>query len=167
MHARRLASGFSLVELMVALTIGLIVLTVLATVFSQTSSGRGELDRVTRLVENSRFAADIIGDDVRHSGFYGTFLPPPDTVFVDPSPCGWNTADVTQLGWQPTPAAPRYPAQLQGWDDPAAGVPALNCLPNRVLGTDVLAIRRVLRRRPCAPPRGWRAEFRSAATTGA
>jgi type IV pilus assembly protein PilW len=143
MRARRAASGFSLIELMVALTISLIVLTVLATVFSQTSSGRGELDRVGRLVENSRFAADIVGDDIRHAGFYGTFLPPSDTVFSDPSPCSWNTADVAQLGWQPTATPPRYPAQLQGWDDPAAGVAELNCLPNRVAGTDVLAIRRV------------------------
>jgi type IV pilus assembly protein PilW len=142
MRTRRSASGFSLIELMVALTISLIVLTVLATVFSQTSSGRGELDRVGRLVENSRFAADIIGDDIRHAGFYGTFLPPSDTVFSDPSPCSWNTADVAQLGWQPTASPPRYPAQLQGWDDPGAGVVELNCLPNRVAGTDVLAIRR-------------------------
>jgi type IV pilus assembly protein PilW len=143
MRTRRASSGFSLVELMVALTIGLIVLTVLATVFSQTSSGRGELERVSRLVENSRFAADIIGDDVRHAGFYGTFLPPSDTIYTDPSPCNWNTADPTQLGWQPTAAPARYPAQLQGWDDPLAGVVDLACLPNRVPGTDVLAIRRV------------------------
>lgn len=148
MHRRLANAGFSLIELMIALTIGLITLTVLATVFSQTSSGRGELDRVSRLVENSRFAADLIGDDVRHAGFYGTFLPPSDAVYTDPSPCAWNTVDPVQLGWQPAAVPPRYPAQLQGWDDPAAPAdPAapveLGCLPNRVPGTDVLAIRRV------------------------
>lgn len=139
---RRAALGFSLIELLVALTIGLMVLTVLATVFAQTSSGRSDLDRVSRLVENSRFAADIIGDDMRHAGFYGTFMPPSDTVYTDPSPCGWNTADPTLLGWQPTATPPRYPAHLQGWNDPGAGVVELNCLPNRVPGTDVIAIRR-------------------------
>lgn len=143
MNMRRRLAGFSLIELMVALTIGLVVLTVLATVFAQTSSGRGDLERVSRLVENSRFAADIVGDDVRHAGFYGTFLPPSDTLYSDPSPCGWNTADPTQLGWQPSATPPRYPAQLQGWDDPNASVTELNCLPDRVPGTDVLAIRRV------------------------
>src|SRR5512137_866730 len=141
-QARKASAGFSLIELMVALTIGLVVLTVLATVFARTSSGRGDLERVSRLVENSRFAADIVGDDVRHAGFYGTFMPPSDTVFSDPAPCGWNTADITQLGWQPTASPPRYPAQLQGFDDPAATLAALNCLPNRVAGTDVLVIRR-------------------------
>lgn len=142
MNARRASAGFSLIELMIALTIGLVVLTVLATVFARTSSGRSDLDRVSRLVENSRFAADIIGDDVRHAGFYGTFMPPTDAVFSDPAPCGWNTADVTQLGWQPTASPPRYPAQLQGFDDPIATLVALNCLPDRVAGTDVLVVRR-------------------------
>jgi type IV pilus assembly protein PilW len=142
LHVQKRSAGFSLIELMVALTIGLVVLTVLATVFAQTSSGRGDLDRVSRLVENSRFAADIIGDDVRHAGFFGTFMPPSDTVYTDPSPCNWNTADPTQLGWQPTAAPPRYPAQLQGWNDPLGGVLELNCLPDRVPGTDVIAIRR-------------------------
>jgi type IV pilus assembly protein PilW len=118
MRTRRASSGFSLIELMIALTIGLVVLSVLATVFQQTSSGRADLERVTRLVENSRFAADIIADDMRHAGFYGTFLPPSDAIFTDASPCDWDTVDVSRLGWQPTAIPPRYPAQLQGWDDP-------------------------------------------------
>ena len=142
MNSRRASSGFSLIELLIAMTIGLVVLTVIATVFARTSSGRGDLDRVSRLVENSRFAADIVGDDVRHAGFYGTFMPPSDAVFSDPSPCGWNTADITLLGWQPTASPPRFPAQLQGFDDAGATVTQLNCLPDRVAGTDVLVVRR-------------------------
>src|SRR5512134_147486 len=138
MRTRRASSGFSLI----ALTIGLIVLSVLATVFQQTSSGRADLERVSRLVENSRFAADVIADDMRHAGFYGTFLPPSDTIFTDASPCDWDTVDVSRLGWQPTAIPPRYPAQLQGWDDPTAAEVALGCLPNRVPGIDAIAIRR-------------------------
>ena len=126
------------------MTIGLVVLAVLGTVFSRTSSGRSDLERVTRMVENSRFAAEIIGEDVRHAGFYGTLMPPSDVVYDDALPCGWNTADVTQLGWRPSDSPPRYPAPLQGWNDPAAAWPSTcNCLPNRVPGTDVLVIRRV------------------------
>jgi len=100
------------------------------------------LERVSRLVENSRFAVDIIGDDVRHAGFYGTFLPATDAIFTDTSPCVWNVADLTLLGWQPTLTPPRYPAQLMGWDDPVAGDSALACMPNRRPGTDVIVIRR-------------------------
>ena len=143
MRPRRSNAGFSLIELMIGVTIGLVLLTVLATVFDRTSGGRSDLDRVSRLVENSRFAVDVIGDDVRHAGFYGTFLPPSDTVFTNTSPCTWNVADLTTLGWQPTLTPPQYPAQVIGWDDPVAGDLALGCLPNRVPGTDVLVVRRV------------------------
>ena len=128
---------------MIGLTIGLVLLTVMATVFDRTSGGRSDLDRVSRLVENSRFAVEVIGDDIRHAGFYGTFLPPSDTVFTDTSPCAWDVADLNSLGWQPTPIAPRLPAQLMGWDDPVAGDPALGCLPDRLPGTDVIVLRRV------------------------
>jgi type IV pilus assembly protein PilW len=138
----RMHAGFSLIELMIAMTVGLILLTVLATVFGQTSAGRTALERVTRLTENSRFAADVIGDDIRHAGFYGTFMPPLDAVFVDPSPCDWDVLDMARIGWEPNLTPPRYPAQLQGFDDPGPAVPALGCLPDRVPGTDVLIIRR-------------------------
>lgn len=144
MNLRRTSSGFSLIELLIAMSIGLVVLAILGTVFSRTSSGRSDLERVTRLVENSRFAADVIGDDVRHAGFYGIFGPSSDVLFnEDVSPCRWDAADVATLGWQPTASPPRYPAGIQGWNDPAAGLAALDCLDNRVEGTDVLAIRRV------------------------
>jgi type IV pilus assembly protein PilW len=144
MRPHRFSAGFSLIELMIAMTIGLILLTVLATLFDQTNSGRNALERVTRLTENSRFAADVIGDDIRHAGFYGNFMPPTNTNYLDPPPCDWDSVDVSRLGWQPNLLpAPSYPAQLQGYDDPGPAVPALGCLPDRVAGTDVLVIRRV------------------------
>lgn len=143
MKMRNVSAGFSLIELLIAMAIGLAILAVLGTVFSRTSSGRGDLERVTRLVENSRFAADIIGEDVRHAGFYGSFIPPADTVYAnDVSPCNWDTVDVSKLGWEPKASSPIFPAPLQGWDGPGAGVGELDCLENRVAGTDVLAIRR-------------------------
>jgi type IV pilus assembly protein PilW len=137
------SAGFSLIELMIAMTIGMILLTVLATLFAQTTSGRTSLERVTRLTENSRFAADVIGDDIRHAGFYGNFMPPTNATYVDPSPCDWDVIDVTRIGWNPNLPVPVYPAQLMGFDDPGPAVAALGCLPNRVPGTDVLVIRRV------------------------
>lgn len=143
MNARKAVSGFSLIELLIAMSIGMVILAVLGTVFSRTSSGRSDLERVTRLVENSRFAAEIIGEDVRHAGFYGALMPPTDVVYDDALPCAWNTADVAALGWRPGDTPPRYPAPLQGWNDPGAGAADLGCLPNRVPGTDVLVVRRV------------------------
>lgn len=139
---RRTSAGFSLIELMIALTIGLILLTVLTAMFEQTTSGRTALERISRLTENSRFAADVIGDDIRHAGFYGTFMPPTDTQFADPAPCDWNVIDLARIGWRFDLPWPQYPAQIQGFDDPGPAVAAIDCLPNRVAGTDVLVIRR-------------------------
>jgi len=142
MDRRNPNHGFSLIELLIAMTIGIAILAVLGTVFSRTSSGRSDLERVSRMVENSRYTADVVGDDIRHAGFSGTFMPSSNVVFEeDVSPCAWNAADLSTLGWQPTASPPRYPAPLQGWNDLAAG--QLPCLLDRLPGTDVLAVRRV------------------------
>jgi type IV pilus assembly protein PilW len=143
MRPRAGVAGFSLIELLIAMTIGIMLLTVLATVFSQTTAGRSALERMTRLTENSRFAADVIGDDIRHAGFYGNFMPPTNTVFQNPAPCDWTVLNVQQLGWDPNLPVPRYPAQLMGYDDPPAVAAGIACLPDRVPGTDVLVVRRV------------------------
>jgi type IV pilus assembly protein PilW len=145
MNVRRSTSGFSLIELLIAMAIGLAILAVLGTVFSRTSSGRSDLERVTRLVENSRFAAEVIGEDVRHAGFYGALMPPSDVVYEDPSPCV-IPVDAVALGWRPNDSPPRYPAPLQGWTSPAGGGEDPDCLAwlaQRVANTDVLVIRRV------------------------
>jgi type IV pilus assembly protein PilW len=140
---RRSNAGFSLIELLIAMTIGLVILAVLGNVFSSTSHSRTELDQVTRLMENSRFAVDILSEDAKHAGFYGTFEPPSDAIFTDAAPCDFDAIDVMRLGWGPNAVPQRFPSQLRGWDDAAAGTAALGCLPNRVPGTDVMMINRV------------------------
>lgn len=141
--SRRINAGFSLIELLIAITIGLVILSVLGTLFDSTSRGRAELDQITRLMENSRFAVDVLSEDAKHAGFYGTLAPPSDAIYMDAAPCDFDVIDVSRLGWQPNAAPQRFPAQLQGWDDPPGGGPALGCLPDRVPGTDVVTIHRV------------------------
>src|SRR5689334_17662037 len=68
--ARRVR-GFSLIELMVALVISAIVLLGLATYFVNSSRSFSETERVSRQIENGRYAAALLGEEVRHAGFYG------------------------------------------------------------------------------------------------
>ena len=68
---RRSMAGVSLVELMIAVTLGLMVLATLASVFASTSASRNELERTSRQIENGRFAMELMGDDLRLAGFYG------------------------------------------------------------------------------------------------
>ena len=48
--------GFTLVELMVAMTLSLLVLVVMITLFANTSAARSEIDKSSRQIENGRFA---------------------------------------------------------------------------------------------------------------
>ncbi|MGH8571902.1 MAG: PilW family protein, partial [Gammaproteobacteria bacterium] len=57
--------GFSLIELMVAITIGLAVLAGVTTIFSNSSATYGELERAAQQIENGRYAIDLIRQDLR------------------------------------------------------------------------------------------------------
>jgi type IV pilus assembly protein PilW len=127
-HAHR---GFSLVELMVSITLGLIVLAVLATVFANTSRARAELERSSQQVDNGRYAVDVLTHDLQLAGYYGELdiaaiaVPAvlPDVCSTDP--VVWNAA---------------LPIHMQGAIDGGA-MPA--CMPPSMkAGTDVVAVRR-------------------------
>ena len=123
--------GVTLIELMISLTLGLILLAALLTVFSNSSAARSELERTSRQIENGRYAVQLLADDLRVAGFYGELnvgsMPVP-AVLPDPcsiSPAVWNTA---------------IPLHIQAYDD-GVGQPA--CLPINVKpNTDVLVVRR-------------------------
>ena len=63
--------GFTLVELMVAMTIGVIILGAVAQVFVTSRSTFALEGDLARLQENGRFAMEFIGQDVRMSGNMG------------------------------------------------------------------------------------------------
>lgn len=69
--AMRRASGFSMVELLIALTIGLLLLSGLTVVFVNSSSANRELQKTAQQIENGRYAIDMLSQDIHHAGFYG------------------------------------------------------------------------------------------------
>ena len=136
-RARRSARGFTLVELMVALTISLLLLLGLTMVFVGNSRSYSENERSSRQIENGRYALATLADGIRHAGFYGEvanvtnlILTPPITLpAVLPDPCATAVATVRAA----------LPLPVQGVDA-ADDVPS--CLPDHVDGTDVLVVRR-------------------------
>lgn len=64
-------SGVSLVELMVAITIGLIITAAISTVFVTSKQTYNTQDKLARLQENGRFALQFIAKDLRLAGYYG------------------------------------------------------------------------------------------------
>lgn len=67
--------GFSLVELMVALVLGLIVIGGVVSVYLASKRSLTEGEQVASLSENGRFALQLLGYSVRHISFYGGSSP--------------------------------------------------------------------------------------------
>jgi len=72
--------GVTLVELMISITLGLLVLAALTTLFVNTSANRREIDRAAGVLENGRYALSVLQDDLSLAGFYGTLSVPTGTV---------------------------------------------------------------------------------------
>lgn len=103
--------GLSLIELMISITIGLIILVALSTLFINQSRSRIELDKSNRMIDNGRYALQLLTDDLRLAGFYGEFTPVSGVPAVPaslPDPCSTspsNMAAALQLSIQGYDAA--------------------------------------------------------------
>ena len=146
--ARR-EGGFSLVELMIASTLGLLILTTMITVFVSTSQTRNEVDKASRQIENGRFAIQAMREDIQLAAFYGDYLPTSTITFTTPNPC---TLVLNNMGY----ATGYVPVGIQGFDPAVTSSTnnsynygggtestTLSCLSNRMASTGVLVIRRV------------------------
>lgn len=135
--------GYTIVELMVAITIGLLILAGLTTLFANNSRARDELERANQQIENGRYALQLLMDDLHNAGYYAEFNP---GTAATPTP-GMTAAGIPTA--IPDPCAVGLPVlrsniavPVQGYDDPGvAGAPA--CLGGDIASnTDILVIRR-------------------------
>lgn len=134
LQAQHGAAGFSLIELMIGLALGLVVLAALTTFFVSTSQNRHEIERTSRQIENGRFAIDNLRNEIHLAGFYAE-LQQTGAAWQMPDPC---VTDLASLGLQLGPPL-LVPLPITGYAMDAA-MPG--CLANIVKGTDVLVIRR-------------------------
>lgn len=125
----------SLVELLVAMAIGLALLSALVTIYVNGNRSNLEMERSVRQLDNSRFAMEVIGEDLKMAGYYG------DVVVQDLSfgPVDACASAVADLGW--STVARTGPVAITGLDDAAADAAA--CLTDRLDGTPALVVRRV------------------------
>jgi len=123
-------SGLSIVEMMISITIGLIILAGLTSIFVSNSRARTEIERANRQIENGRHALQLLSDDVMLAGYYAEFDPSTLTTpgtLIDPC--------VTSL----VGLRDGLPLHVQGYDN-ASTIPS--CLSDVKPGTDILVIRR-------------------------
>jgi len=133
-------SGFSIIELMVALAIGSVLLLALATLFINASAARSEIDKTSRQIESGRYAMQVLSDEIRHAGYYGPLInAPTNTAALTalPDPCSTALTDIQNNAFLP----------VQGYAGAAsAGALGLSCI-NSAAGykanTAVVVVRRI------------------------
>lgn len=129
---RSASAGFTLVELMVSMAVGLLLLAGMATMFVANNRAQAEVEKANRQVENGRYAMQVLSSDLSNAGYYGEFNPTP---MADPAAVP-GICD-TAIGTLRTNLA----IPVQGVDN---AVPAnFACLPGLKSGTDILVVRRV------------------------
>jgi len=137
--ARKGEQGFSLVELMISIVIGLLIVTALLAVYLNSTSASTSNQNTSELLNNGRFALDTLREDLRQAGFkgYSWALPNTPTTTLTPitneclesgATAGTFVANIAQGVWGANDA------------NPFSG--GTNCLPNYLQG-DVLVIRRL------------------------
>ena len=71
--------GFGLIELMIALALGMVVILGVTTLFTDSSRALNDINRAGRYIENSLYAMDLISKDVALVGYWGeanALMPP-------------------------------------------------------------------------------------------
>lgn len=134
----RQQAGMSLIELMIAIAIGLALLAGLSSLYVSTSKARTEFNKTSEQVENGRFALQTIARDIEMAGFYGRAGQPLATSsYALPDPCATAPAS---MGFSTTPAL-TVPLPVYG---PALATSVLPCLattlPNMATGAEVLTV---------------------------
>jgi type IV pilus assembly protein PilW len=68
--------GVTLIELMVALVIGLLLVIAMSAIFVNSSTSRRELALSAEVIENGRYGLDLLTRELSQTGFYGTLSTP-------------------------------------------------------------------------------------------
>ena len=74
--------GLTLIELMVALVIGLLIVAATSVLFAGSSRSRREMELSADVIENGRYAVDALTRELSQTGFYGSLVKPATAATV-------------------------------------------------------------------------------------
>jgi len=145
---RESQAGFSLIELMIAITLGLLIMSGLTTIFVKNSQARSEIERSNRQLESGRYAMTLLTEDLRMAGFLAAFNPYDSIIYPVAPPLGADTAPVTPaMTAMPDPCATSVADLNKAFFFHVQGIDNLSTTPSCVsdarAGSDILVIRRV------------------------
>ena len=147
--ARRAQCGFSLIELMIGMAVGLLIVLALGELFVNITRTNSEMAKSNAQIESGRFAIQLLAGDIAHAGFWGGFVPKFDDLTAPassydgatmapsaiPDPClayaSWNAAYKNNLLAIPVISYESAPATCV----------ASGAVVNQKAGTDLLVVR--------------------------
>lgn len=143
--------GFTLVELMVSLVIGLLIVLALITLLTNVNRNNSEMSKTNRVIENGRFALQLLEADIAHAGYWGGHVPQFDNLTATVVPTDYPTAIPDPClpfdsPWTPTHKSNLVGIVVQGYEIPSVvPSPTLSVCATRVTSpkanTDVLFVR--------------------------
>ncbi len=137
--------GFTLVELMVAMTIGLIVLAAVAQIFTTSRATYQVEEGLARVQENGRIAMEFVARDLRMAGYAGCFNVN-KTMDTASGYLGVTRLASTSFATDFATAPPLEPLHIRGHDASGGAwnpvLPGIFGVVTPITGTDVLVIRR-------------------------
>ena len=133
--------GISLIELMIAMALGLLIMTAIGSLFVASSRSHTELQKSAAQIENGRYAIETLTEDLKHAGFYGRLAVLP-ALAGSPDPCVTNST-ATLLAATALPVQAYRAANFTSRPD----ISTTSCgtlLPNSnlALGSDIVVVRR-------------------------
>lgn len=97
-------NGFSLIELMISVVLGLLIMTGVLALYLDLTRSNAELAKMNQQVENGRFTLQLLQQELWHAGFWDSYVPPLPSVAPPteiPNPCvdftDWDTAYINNL----------------------------------------------------------------------
>jgi type IV pilus assembly protein PilW len=132
--------GLTLIEFMISIVLGMILVAAIAVLIANQSTARNEIDRGGRLIENGRYAMQVISDDLLMAGYYGesTSAPTGVTITAMPDPCSATVASGNAASPGIQEASTLY---IQGYDNSNYTAATLSCVTYWKSGTDIVVVR--------------------------
>lgn len=129
------SAGFSLVELMVAITLSLLLLGGVVAIFGSSRTSYESTDQLSRVQENGRLALQQMSRHIRSAGFTGCSRQPNfiATSLNSPGDLQWNFLEGPVRG---------FDAGASGWTPALSSVPgATDSTDGAIEGSDILVVR--------------------------